>query len=459
MKNLTILFWLLLWPVFSLTAQYCEIGTYILTTQAGVDSFKINFPDCTAIDGPLVLRGNGINNLAGLQHLERTDWGLVIENTNLTNLQGLENFQATRAGIYINGNALLTSLSGLENLILSGLLELKNNPVLESLDGLQKMKLSPLPIYTLNIQNCPMLSDCALANFCNYLSNYGLHTIANNGLGCSTREEIVADCGIVVDTSNQLSCYQDGFEDWELVDNYELPKNWLGEVKTSPTGELNLERVAALTEGTEALVLRSNAVYAGENQVAELDLLLEDKSDLIDIQFTYRCLGEGFCVLQLREGTDMTLELFRPVWVAVAGDTTQRTVYLSDIRVRESGHFFTYLNLLVYPGQLHPPSGISEFFIDDLSISKPAQINAVPSIELTDIKCYPNPTTDYVYFDHNAQLAFTNIGIYDSYGTLVKAVAFSDNLDISDLASGMYWIELTNAKKQLLAKRIRIVKI
>jgi len=92
-----------------------------LSTQQQIDSFPINYQGCTQIEGSVYI-GN---------------W----DPTNITNLDSLIQLTTIAGGLSIEANSLLTSLSGLNNLVsIAGTLEIGNweqpNINLVSLDGL-----------------------------------------------------------------------------------------------------------------------------------------------------------------------------------------------------------------------------------------------------------------------------------------------------------------------------------
>ena len=97
MKKLSLLIILALTIQFTLSAQSClpeGIGFY---TQAEIDDFQTNYPNCTEIEGGVWITGGEISNLNGLFFLTSIGEDLLI-----------------------SGNAALTSLAGLNNLTFLG---------------------------------------------------------------------------------------------------------------------------------------------------------------------------------------------------------------------------------------------------------------------------------------------------------------------------------------------------
>ena len=152
MKKLIIISFALL-AMSSAHAQGCLPEGITFSTQVQIDSFQINYPGCTEIEGDVSINGTDITNLNGLSVLTSIGGDFTIgvypsgENISLESLSGLENLTSIGGSLNIDNNPLLkdiTSLSGL-TYIGSGLnigsLTWKSlpvgNPSLVSLTGLE----------------------------------------------------------------------------------------------------------------------------------------------------------------------------------------------------------------------------------------------------------------------------------------------------------------------------------
>ncbi|MCB2222019.1 MAG: T9SS type A sorting domain-containing protein [Bacteroidetes bacterium] len=88
-----------------------------LTTQAKVDSFQINHPYCKEIVGELVINGDDIDNLNGLNNITSVGEYVTVKNNDiLTSLSGLDSLIFIGENLDISGNPVLASLTGLENI-------------------------------------------------------------------------------------------------------------------------------------------------------------------------------------------------------------------------------------------------------------------------------------------------------------------------------------------------------
>jgi len=142
MKTLYILFIVLL-VSSSVMSQPCLPEGITFITQAQIDNFQINHPNCTEIEGDVVISGDYITNLNGLSVLTSLGGWLYICNYNndfLANLTGLDNLTSIEGGLYIEGYNVLTSLTGLEGLTSIGQeFAIFYNASLASLTGLENL--------------------------------------------------------------------------------------------------------------------------------------------------------------------------------------------------------------------------------------------------------------------------------------------------------------------------------
>ena len=126
-------------------AQSCLPEGITFETQAQVDSFQILYPNCTEIEGDLIISGDNITHLNGLNVLTTILGTLSIGDVNggnpaLTNLTGLNNLNSIGGFLGIAFNNALTSLSGLEGLTNVGLyLGITYSNALTNLAGLESL--------------------------------------------------------------------------------------------------------------------------------------------------------------------------------------------------------------------------------------------------------------------------------------------------------------------------------
>jgi len=120
-------------------SQSCLPDGIIFTTQAHIDSFQVNYPNCTQIEGNVTISGSNITNLNGLSIVTSIEGKLQIsDNASLNSLTGLESLTSIGGNIELESNDTLTSLTGLEGLTsIGGDLYISDNNALNSLNGLE----------------------------------------------------------------------------------------------------------------------------------------------------------------------------------------------------------------------------------------------------------------------------------------------------------------------------------
>jgi hypothetical protein len=228
------------------------------TTQSQIDSFQINYPNCTQIEGDVTIAGSDITNLNGLIALNAVGGSLsfgdivigflghyyavgnsaltcltgldgltsiggnlyIYENDTLASLTGLDNLTFIGGNLvigiiywigYVSGNKNLTDLSSLSNLTsIGGGLQIFYNTSLTSLTGLDNIDAGS--ITDLYIFENYFLSTCEIQSICDYLINpNGVAYIHNNASGCNTLYDVQNACeGIGVEfitSESALSFY------------------------------------------------------------------------------------------------------------------------------------------------------------------------------------------------------------------------------------------------------------
>jgi hypothetical protein len=219
-------------------SQSCLPKGITFTTQSQIDSFQINYPYCSEIEGFVKIIASDITNLDGLINITQISgdfsiggvfvspegWYSCLFNQYLTNIQGLQNLISIGGDLHIMGNSSLLDLAGMENLItidgalsigffgpwgfscgnaleditalsnlesINGTLQISAN-ALSSLEGLNNI--DPGTISNLHIFLNPNLSHCEIQSICQYLDQNEGAFIGYNAQGCDSKEEILDSC-------------------------------------------------------------------------------------------------------------------------------------------------------------------------------------------------------------------------------------------------------------------------
>lgn len=126
-------------------AQTCLPAGITFSSQAQIDAFSDNYPDCMHILGDVIIeeavRGD-ITNLRGLSGITTFgDYLEIHDNEILSNLEGLESVTLIKGGLNIFGNPGLLDLSGLENLTeISASLRVAFNHEVKDIKALQALQ-------------------------------------------------------------------------------------------------------------------------------------------------------------------------------------------------------------------------------------------------------------------------------------------------------------------------------
>ncbi len=224
MKKLTLLIFLSLSIFTAAFTQSCLPDGITFTSQAEIDNFQTNYPNCTEISGEVLISGGdditnfdglnmitsigsrlviencvGLHNLSGLANLINIDGGFnIIGNNLLYNFEGLNNLTSIGGYFGIYANDSLSDLTSLSNLTsIGGKITIINNKTLQNLFGLENINEGT--ITNLDIYNNQSLSICNVQSICDYLvSPNGTINIYDNSTGCNTPSEIANQCGITL---------------------------------------------------------------------------------------------------------------------------------------------------------------------------------------------------------------------------------------------------------------------
>ncbi len=209
------------------------------TTQSQIDSFPINYPNCTQIIGNVHIGGVylcDISNLNGLSNIISIGGSFGITVTYfLIDLSGLDLLKSIGGGFYIQSNQSLTSFSGMDSLryiggaldiysnnrivnlsgfdgveIIKDYVEIRFNDSLSSLSGLDHINADS--ITGLFVTYNPLLSNCAVQSVCDFLNLPNPHVHFNGNLsGCNSEIEVDNACaGLYVNgikNGNEFSIY------------------------------------------------------------------------------------------------------------------------------------------------------------------------------------------------------------------------------------------------------------
>lgn len=180
MRNMALSFVALFFLV-NIQAQ-CPSGNVTLSTQAQVNQFIIDYPNCTVVNGNLTINGADIVNLNGLSNLVQVTGYLgIYNNTLLQNFTGLENLTTLGASLDVSNNPGLLNANGLSGLTNIGTeIQFFNNPQLQNISSLTSVTGTGGGIWI--IQNSQLQSLNGLQNILQIGSDIEIrgNTVLNN---------------------------------------------------------------------------------------------------------------------------------------------------------------------------------------------------------------------------------------------------------------------------------------
>ncbi len=108
--------------------------------------------------------------------------------------------------------------------------------------------------------------------------------------------------------------------------------------------------------------------------------------------------------------------------------------------------------IVIGSGQLDAQEG-SALFVDDLYYMYPSNIATPASVGLS---IYPNPTNDVLNITSTAGMAFSNAVVIGLDGRVIQSTVLNSSnarMDVSDLKTGAYIIELQTADRTVVRQR------
>lgn len=136
----------------------CPPAGLTITNQSQLDNFILTYPNCTEINGDVIMDEVSINNLNGLANIVSITGALEIrEVPALANLNGLQNLQTVGTDLILREVGGLTSLGALSSLSsVGGEFTVRSCPDLLDLDGVENLATVGLGLI---IRDCEALTS------------------------------------------------------------------------------------------------------------------------------------------------------------------------------------------------------------------------------------------------------------------------------------------------------------
>lgn len=328
MKYLIFIIATLIFIPTAVISQSCLPEGITFKTQAQIDSFQVNYPNCKEIEGDVFIgdwSGSDITNLDGLNVLTSIGGNMWIGiysingmgwlecdgNTNLEDITGLSSLTTIGGDLGIFCNDSIVDLSGLESLTniggslrigyaqkdnwiglqiagnqsltnitalagitsIGGDIEIMGNVSLTNLAGLENIDANSIEDLSINYNSS--LATCEVQSICAYLANPpGTIKIYENGPGCSNPAEIANACGF------QIPCLPYGnyyFSNQVEVDSFQVYyqncTELLGSVIIAGDDIVNLHGLSGVTSIGGNLSMINNELLTGLEGLNDLQTI------------------------------------------------------------------------------------------------------------------------------------------------------------------------------------------
>lgn len=406
------------------TSKFCGGATaspILLTSQAQVNRFPIDYKGCTTFSG-ITISGPDIVNLDSLGSIVVVLGDVRIQNNPmLTSIEGLTGLFQIQGSIAIDSNAMLTNLKGLQGLtLLSAGLSITNNPLLNDIQAISNVR--PDGITSISLQHNPKLAICSVKLLCNYLidTNHVAH-INDNANTCNSRDEILLSCkpincptGVILITRQvEIDSFKYTYANCTHIPGHMIifgPNivNLEGlSVVTSIDGQLDIQKTSLKSlHGLEQLDYRS------------IDGLILVQNDSLSI-----CEIEPICNFLL----DTTF--FRDIQKNAPNCN-------SELAIREACDTASNSSLHTFSSFQH---------------------GEVRNLKQGNIKLFPNPTTGIISINNFGRHPITRIEVKDIVGRTIQDIRdhFDHKIDLTRQRSGIYIITISTPESQWISKVVK----
>ncbi len=428
MKKLTLFIILAFILQSALFSQSCLPDGIVFTTQASIDVFQTNHPNCTEIEGYVTISGADITNLAGLSVITSIgEWLTIDHNDALTNLSGLDNLTSIGTDLMIESNNVLSSIGSLSNVnSIGGGIDIFANPALMSLGGLENIT-SINGFINIGSESYGGNSSLTSLSGLDNVTSIGEYLMikSNSSLtSLSGLDNLTYIGGIVQINENENLTNLMGLENLtstgaQLIIDYNDMLTTLSGLDnlTTIAGYLDISGNASLESVTALMNLKSieGSLGIGGN----ISLTSLSGLDSID--------AGSINMLEINYNTSLTTCEVTSICDYLASPSSNVTI-------------------------VHNGDGCNnENQVENACNASWVQNNNFKS----GISIYPNPAKDVLTISYNEGITIEKVLIYNQLGKKVFWEEFANNtVDISTLRQGMYVVELGSGDWKVRKKLI-----
>jgi type IX secretion system substrate protein/receptor L domain-containing protein len=472
--------------------QPCLTDGIVLSTQAQINNFPVDYPDCNTIQGNVTISGNDIVNLSGLSQIQTIKGNLEISdnallerltgieqldsiygtfnivrnpsiqiidaldslkyvglscsfsfNQNLTTIESLDHLDYLGGSLRFIQNDALSSISGFQKIQeIKGNLSIAMNPVLTSINSLSVDSISGQCFITgSGLDNLLWLSDLRIIGISFFIEdNSNLTSLS----GLSALQSIEGGLSI---SSNTLLANGTGLENLESI-GYDLI------IQQNPllnglqfAKNLDIIPGRLLIQGNDVL---NNLTGLDSIRIIEGDVLIRNNAKLQSLQ-GLDSLGIIRGAIMLRDNEVLEdIDAFSQISpVEVTDVTIENSPMLSECAVESICDFLS-------------AGGDALFANNATGCNSTDEVNAACLVGLhnaefsSEMSISPNPTSGLI----NLQFAGSGNGlirVFDSQGhEIIKIPEDNSSIDLSAVQPGLYFLVLENSQQRFSARVLKI---
>ena len=446
-----------------------SIGGLFFPTFSEIASSLHGLENLTTIGELFLFSGNeNIVSLHGLENLTSVPILWILDSPGLLSLEGLSSLSNT-SSIDIQNNHKLLSLNGLDNVQSSTYLSVYNNPELISLEGLNNVNF----IHGLLIRNNTKLSDCcAIQQLLESGNISGPIDISNNDTGCDSQAEIEEYCGLPYPWNNADLGGSVGMTEYDSESNsFSLTADQFS-IGNQDNAQMAYQEICGNAEIYAHISQLDGLGYAGLMMRESLDA--GAKKVALKTQLSNFARRE---VRQMTNGYTQSQQLFRPQasWLKLVrnGATFQGFTSTNGSNWQFAFATAVPMNDCIYVGiTAEGINGSATAIFDNVQIignqnagliQLEEYLNTATNRFTPDFKIAPNPAKDIATLNFEAlQGQNFTLDLYNNLGQLMfqktykAANDIQETLDISNLESGLYLVNIRLEDGQQLSKKLII---
>ena len=401
-------------------------GIYF-STQASIDNFQTNYPDCRVIDGDVLIYSYYITNLEGLSVLTAINGNLSLTNNNaLFSLSGLENLTYIGGDLVIAGNDSILNLNGFDHLtFIQGHLEIDDNVSLINLVGLDSLNTIGGNLSMYGNDNLLNLSGLDKLNHITgglYIGGNDKLIDIENVINISSVSDVIIYNNFVLTSLEGLNNLTSVNGHLEISGNYNLPSlNGLENI-ISVGGNLTIRSNSALINlaGLEGITFIAGELHISDNNT------LANLSGLENIDANT----------------------------------------ISNLSIRYNDYLST-CDVQSICGYLAAPNGTIDITGNYTGCNSEAEVAAACEVGIDEssvvgrqssVNIHPNPATDLIFIEILESKTHVQISIFDLNGRqiLVRENCNQNQiLKVAELNSGIYFVKIITDEAVLQGKFIK----